>query len=139
MFNRLYRLIAILSLLALFLLIPSAQGRAATSWKGALRDSAGSVLTGATVSLHSTTGSGNYSAQTSATGEFLLNGVAPGNYEVSVAAKGKTWKTTTPAALAAEPDPERAPVYAERPARFQRGVSAPRPSGSGLDSQEGPS
>ena len=100
MFNRLYRLIAILSLLALFLLIPSAQGRAATSWKGALRDSAGSVLTGATVSLHSTTGSGNYSAQTSATGEFLLNGVAPGNYEVSVAANGKTWKTTKPVALA---------------------------------------
>ncbi len=42
-----------------------------------------------------------------------------------------------PAALAAEPDPERAALYAERHARFQRVVSALRRSGSGLDSQEG--
>ncbi len=100
MFDRSFRLIAVLPFLALLLLIPSVQGRAETSWKGALRDSAGNVLTGATVSLHSPTGSGDYTAQTSATGEFLLDGVAPGNYEVSVAANGKTWKTTKPVALA---------------------------------------
>jgi Carboxypeptidase regulatory-like domain len=92
MFGRSYRLIAILPLLALFLVMASAQGRAAASWKGVLRDAAGNPVSGATVKLHSPAAKRDYSAQTSANGEFALEAIVAGSYEVSVAADRKTWK-----------------------------------------------
>jgi Carboxypeptidase regulatory-like domain len=90
---RSHRLICSLPLLAAFLILPTARGVAATSWRGVLRDSGGNPVGGATVSLHSPSGKSNYTAMTSRGGEFAVEGIAPGNFEVSVISGGKTWKT----------------------------------------------
>ena len=68
-----------------------AQGKAATSWKGALLDNAGNPLSGATVKLHSPTGKLDYTARTSAGGRFSFDHIAAGDYQLSASKAGRTW------------------------------------------------
>jgi len=79
-----------------FFLVLSAPAFSANSWKGIVREKSGHPAAGASVSLQSTTGSDSYSATTSTTGEFLFPDIAPQSYLVSIAADGKTWKTSEP-------------------------------------------
>ena len=60
------------------------------SWSGVLRGDGGNPIAKATVKLHSTAENRDYVAPTSATGEFVLAGIAPGNYDLSVEISGKT-------------------------------------------------
>ncbi|HEY6291809.1 MAG TPA: carboxypeptidase-like regulatory domain-containing protein, partial [Terriglobia bacterium] len=74
---------------------------AATSWGGTLRDATGNPVGGAILRLHSTSGDHDYSATTSASGEFTIPDIAAGSYEVSASSGGKSWKTANPVVIAA--------------------------------------
>src|SRR6267154_2396074 len=63
----------------------------ADSWRGILRDTAGNPVVMATVKLVSADSKREYSATTSATGEFAFIAVTAGDYTVTVSARGKTW------------------------------------------------
>ena len=52
------------------------------------------------MNLRSTAAERDYSARTSASGEFTLEGITAGSYEVSVTAGEKSWKTTAPVTIA---------------------------------------
>jgi hypothetical protein len=83
--------------------IPSAHSIPATSWHGVLRDSAGSPISNATVRLRATTGILEFTATSSANGEFSFAEIAAGSYEISVNAAGQTWKAANPLVLQEEP------------------------------------
>ena len=85
--------------LLLLTLVLSAPSLPANSWKGIVRDSSGRAVAGATVTLSPTTASGNHSATTSASGEFLFPDLAAQNYLISVTFNGKTWKTVEPLSI----------------------------------------
>ncbi len=80
----------------LLLLVLSAPAFSANSWKGSVRDKAGHAVSDAMVSLHSTSGSTDYFAKTSATGEFLFPNIQAQSYQVAVKLNGKTWKAAEP-------------------------------------------
>jgi hypothetical protein len=61
-----------------------------------LRDSAGNPVGGASITLHATSGSIEYSATTSTRGEFLFVHIATGQYDVMVTSAGKTSKAASP-------------------------------------------
>src|SRR5450432_3105976 len=83
-----FRLFCFLSLL---LTAPLGRTAPASSWKGVLHDAAGKPVPQATVILHASSGSFEIVAKTSATGEFALAGLTPGNYSVMVRFTGKEW------------------------------------------------
>src|SRR5437879_4540121 len=74
-----------------FVQVPFLHCSPADSWKGALRDAAGKPVVMATVKLVSADSKREYSATTSATGEFAFIAVTAGDYTVTVSATGKTW------------------------------------------------
>jgi len=61
-----------------------------------LRDQAGHAIGQATVSLQATSGTRNYSATTSATGEFLFPDIEPQSYVITARVNGKTWTAIAP-------------------------------------------
>src|SRR5260370_22881711 len=67
-------------LFLVFLFIPSLHSTPAPSWSGILRDSAGNAVGMATVKLVSADRKRDYSATTSASGEFAFTAVAAGTY-----------------------------------------------------------
>src|SRR5208282_2095410 len=70
-----------------------------TSWHGVLQDSAGSPISNATVKLRATTGALEFTATSSASGEFSFAEIAAGSYEIKVNAAGQTWKAANPLVL----------------------------------------
>jgi hypothetical protein len=86
----------ILCVLGFLILAPYTRSLPAPSWNGVLRDVAGNPVSGATVTLHATSGTFDYSTKTSARGEFVFADLAPGNYELTVTTAGRTWKASTP-------------------------------------------
>ena len=82
---------------ALLLLLASATSAlAGTSWRGILRDPAGHAIGQAAVLLQATSGGRNYSATTSANGEFLLPDIAPQSYAIAVRFHDKIWRALAP-------------------------------------------
>ena len=61
-----------------------------------MRDQAGHAIGQATVSLQATSGTRNYSATTSATGEFLFPDIEPQSYVITARVNGKTWTAIAP-------------------------------------------
>ena len=79
------------------LLAPAGRSFPVPAWKGVVREASGSTVSGAIIELRAISGNARYSIKTSDHGEFLLTGVAAGNYELSVTTSaGKTWKSSTP-------------------------------------------
>jgi hypothetical protein len=83
-------------ILASLLAIPLARSHPTTSWRGVLRDMAGSPISNATVKLRATTGSVEFTATTTTSGEFSFAEIAGGTYDLSVSAGGHTWKAANP-------------------------------------------
>ena len=74
----------------------SAPAFAVATSSGILTDDGGKPVAGATIRLHPVREGGHYTATSSAGGNFAFPEIKPGNYEVSVTAQGKEWKTETP-------------------------------------------
>ena len=72
-------------------LIPSINSSASPSWSGILRDAAGNPVTNATVKLTASDSSHEYSATTSATGQFAFTAIPAGSYKLTATAQGKIW------------------------------------------------
>src|SRR5437660_11850887 len=66
------------------------------SWDGVLRDGAGNPVPGARVMLYAIAKKADYSAATSASGQFSFLDLPGGNYQLSVVANGKTWRADKP-------------------------------------------
>ncbi|MBZ5679940.1 MAG: TonB-dependent receptor [Acidobacteriia bacterium] len=64
--------------------VPVAMAASTASWSGILRDDAGKPAGDATVQLHSTAGGHDYTARTSAGGQFAFPQIAVGEYRLSV-------------------------------------------------------
>ena len=75
-------------LFGLFFLVLVVRPVAAGPWKGVLRDAAGKPAGAATVVLQSVSGAAQYSAETSASGEFSFGEVSSGSYSVTVKMAG---------------------------------------------------
>jgi carboxypeptidase family protein len=69
------------------------------SWSGVLRDWAGHPIDSATIKLSAADSNREYSATTSATGQFAFDAVAAGNYTLTVSAAGKIWTASDPVVL----------------------------------------
>jgi len=80
-----------LCLIATLLAVPMAAAFVAASWNGVLRDAAGKPIAEATVRLRSKSGDRDYTATTSANGNFAFAGIVATDYEISVEASGNTW------------------------------------------------
>lgn len=76
------------------LLIFSVRGSAASSWNGVLRDAGGNPVEKAEIDLRATDGSHEYSARTTATGQFAFAAISAGSYRLTATALGKTWTAT---------------------------------------------
>lgn len=72
-------------------LIYSLNCSAASSWSGVLRDAAGNPIDKAEIQLRATDGSHEYSAATTATGQFTFAALSAGSYRLTATALGKTW------------------------------------------------
>src|SRR5712671_6956339 len=83
-------------LVIVFVLIPSLHSSPAPSWSGVLRDGAGNSVDKATIKLFRAESNREYSTTTSATGQFVFAGIAPGNYTLTVSAAGKIWTAADP-------------------------------------------
>jgi hypothetical protein len=90
------RLASAICFVALLLVIPLAHSHPAASWQGVLHDMAGSPISDATVKLRATTGSVEFTATTTTSGEFSFAEIAGGTYDLSVSAGGHTWKAANP-------------------------------------------
>src|SRR5437773_5320681 len=88
-----------LCLVAIWLAVSTAYALAAASWNGVLRDALGKPVSEASVRLRSKSGDRNYTAQTSAAGNFAFTGIAATNYDVSVEAGGTSWHTASPVTI----------------------------------------
>lgn len=91
MFFRLGENLLALYLVAILVAATGASASSPASWHGLLRDEAGKPLASATVKLSSAAGDRHYSAKTSSGGEFVLAGMAAGDYQLAVESGGKTW------------------------------------------------
>src|SRR5882762_238898 len=84
-------------LIALLLIgAPIADSHPSPSWNGVLRDGAGNPVLGARVTLSAIAKKADYSAATSASGQFSFLDLPGGNYQLSVVANGKTWRADKP-------------------------------------------
>src|SRR5258705_2102405 len=84
-------------LIALLLIGASiADSHPSPSWNGVLRDGAGNPVLGARVTLSAIAKKADYSAATSASGQFSFLDLPGGNYQLSVVANGKTWRGDKP-------------------------------------------
>jgi len=83
-----------LFLLFAALLISSVFCSAASSWSGVLRDAAGNPLEKGEIHLQAIDGSHEYSAITSATGQFTFAAVSAENYRLTATVQDKTWTAT---------------------------------------------
>src|SRR2546427_549843 len=79
-----------------FVQVPFLRCSLADSWRGVLRDAAGNPVGMATVKLVSGESKREYSATTSATGEFVFTAVAAGDYILTVSSAGKIWTAADP-------------------------------------------
>src|SRR5262249_5151047 len=84
-------LIRILCCLIIFLTIPIAWSTPASSWKGAVHDAAGKPLSNAVVTVRHNGTASEFTAHTSANGEFVISGLTPGDYSVTVRVADKQW------------------------------------------------
>src|SRR5260221_11758780 len=82
-------LVCVFVFVLIFLQVPFLHCAPADSWKGALRDAAGNPVGMATVKLVSADSKREYSAATSASGQFAFAGVAAGDYTLTVSGAGK--------------------------------------------------
>jgi len=89
-------LIPALSLATLLILAPIANSLPAPSWNGVLRDAAGNPVRNARVTLHPIAGNADFSAATSANGQFLFADLPGGSYELSVTVADKAWRAGRP-------------------------------------------
>jgi hypothetical protein len=85
-------LVRLLCFLVLLSAIPIGRTAPASSWKGIVRDAAGRPVNEALVTLKASGTSAEFTARTSANGEFVIGGLAPGNYSVMVRVADKDWK-----------------------------------------------
>lgn len=78
------------------LLVSAPTGIAAgdVAWSGVLREKRGSVVANAVIKLREKASGREYTADSSATGDFSFAAVAPGSYEVSVTAAGSRYIAT---------------------------------------------
>src|SRR3989454_10377788 len=76
--------------------VPFLRCSLADSWRGVLRDAAGNPVGMAIVKLVSGDSKREYSATTSATGEFAFTAVAAGDYILTVSSAGKIWTVADP-------------------------------------------
>ncbi len=88
-----------LCLIAIWLTVSTAYALASASWNGVLRDASGKPVGEASVRLRSKSGDRDYTAQTSAAGNFAFTGIAATNYDVSVEAGGNTWHAASPVSI----------------------------------------
>src|SRR4051812_36463210 len=84
-----------------------AAASAGTSWQGKLRDDAGEPVGAATIRLSSAAGDKSYTSVTSATGDFIVPDVVPGEYKLFIEAAGKAWSLPTPIAIRDKAPPVR--------------------------------
>ena len=82
-----------LLLLAAFLIF-SINCSAASSWSGVLRGAAGNPIAKAEIHLRATDSRHEYSATTSAAGQFTFTAISGGSYTLTATALGKTWTAT---------------------------------------------
>jgi hypothetical protein len=87
-------------LLLFWLTAAAASAEAQSSWSGALRDAGGQTLGGAVIELLSA-GGARYQATTSTSGEFRFSEIAPGFYQLTVSASGRSWKGKSPLSVKA--------------------------------------
>jgi Carboxypeptidase regulatory-like domain len=99
--RRQFLLTAICLATALALSLPPGWAATDSSWAGVLREKSGSPVANGVVRLHSKSNGLEYSANSSAAGEFAFSAVAPGSYELSVTLAGKTYTAAT--LIVAEP------------------------------------
>src|SRR5229473_82844 len=83
-------------LVIVFVLIPSLRSSPPPSWSGVLREAAGNPVDMAAIKLFAAESNREYSTTTSATGQFVFAGIAPGNYTLTVSAAGKIWTAADP-------------------------------------------
>src|SRR2546427_8276592 len=76
--------------------VPFLRCSPADSWRGVLRDAAGNPVGMAIVKLVSGESKREYSATTSATGEFVFTAVAAGAFILQVSSAGKNWTAADP-------------------------------------------
>src|SRR6266576_813751 len=69
------------------------------SWNGSLRDEAGNPIREATIRLHLTSGGSEYTAQTSAGGQFVFREIGAGTYELVVENHERAWKLPAPVVI----------------------------------------
>ena len=70
------------------------------SWHGILRDAAGHVVGDAAIVLHAVSGDREYTAKSSANGQFAFVEIAGGSYTLRVTHDGKTWNAANPVVIA---------------------------------------
>jgi len=80
----------------LLLVVPVANSVPTSSWTGVLRDSARDPVRNARVTLHAISNGTEYSAGTSANGQFSFVDVPGGSYELRVAIADKIWRAERP-------------------------------------------
>ena len=85
----------------LWAILTTSEVAAATkgSWNGSLRDESGNPIREAIVRLHLASGGPDYTAQTSAGGQFAFREIGAGNYELFVENHEKTWKLPDPVVI----------------------------------------
>ena len=89
-------MVGVLGLVVLLVCSARANAAADLAWSGVVRDKNGSVVAGAVVRLREKSSGREYSANSSAKGEFAFAAVAPGIYEISAIVVSNTY-------IAAEP------------------------------------
>src|SRR4029077_1996976 len=70
------------------------------SWRGVLRDAAGHVVGDAAIVLQAVSGHREYTAKSSANGQFAFVEIAGGSYTLRVTHDGKTWHAANPVVIA---------------------------------------
>jgi len=76
------------------LLISSVKCPAAPSWSGVLSDAAANPIEKAEIHLQATNSNHEYSATSTATGQFTFAALSAGSYKVTATVGGKTWTAT---------------------------------------------
>ena len=83
-------------LVVLLIVVPVSNSVPTPSWTGVLRDSARNPVPNARVTLHAISNGADYSAATSANGQFSFADLPGGGYQLSVAVASKTWRAEKP-------------------------------------------